>query len=252
MARDNRERVQNTDTSGPRSTRRRSVQVTGSGATALLLICGCIMLAACTGPFGATTTPTATTTATPTPVVLYAADWSRGLTGWQASAGWTVVNGALQSDEGDNRAVTIPYQPTVSDYAVEFQLQIVDIPQDGGYFLLTADRTSDSIGYQAGVFNLLIPGLHPSGKHPTLLASLDPEDAEDPTMVVNSVHDYEPGPGVRTYRVEVQGRTVRIGADGREFSWTQNIATMRLSSGPLRLKCSGVEIRVSSLRVIAP
>lgn len=249
MARDNREGAPNTGASGPRSTRRRGAQVTGSGATALLLICTSLTLAACAGPFGATTTPTAT--ATPTPVVLYAADWSKGLAGWQASAGWTVVNGALQSDEGDNRSVTIPYQPAVSAYAVEFHLQIVDIPHDGGYFLLTADRTSDSIGYQAGVFNLLIPGLHPAGKHPTLLAHLDPEDAEDPTMVVNSVHDYEPGPGVRTYRVEVQGRTVRIGADNRVFSWTQNIETAHLSSGPLRLKCSGVEIRVTSLRVVA-
>ena len=248
MARERRERVPNTEMSGPRSMRRRSVQLTGSGATALL-ICGCFILAGCTGPFAATTTPTAT--ATPTPVVLYAADWSHGLAGWQASAGWTVVNGALQSDEGDNRSVTVPFQPAVSDYAVEFQLQIVDIPYDGGYFFLTADRASDSNGYQVGVSNLLIPGLHPAGKHPTLGAYLDPLDAEDPTMVVNSVHDYEPGPGVRTYRVEVQGRTVRIGADGRVFSWAQNIATMRLSSGPLRLKCSGVEIRVSSLRVVA-
>jgi hypothetical protein len=183
--------------------------------------------------------------------VLYAADWSRGLSGWQASAGWTVVNGALQSDEGDNRSVTIPYQPAVPNYAVEFQLQLVDIPSDGGYFFLTADQSSDRIGYRAGVFNLLIPGLHQAGKHPTLLAGLNPEDAEDPTMVVNSVHDYEPGPQVRTYRVEVQSRTVRISTDSLNVSWADNITTMPLSSGPLRLTCLGVEIRVSSLRIIA-
>jgi hypothetical protein len=227
---------------------RGAIRAARCASAALLLV---VALAACAGPLAPAATPTPRPTATPASVVLFTADWSHGLAGWNATAGWTVVNGALQSDVGDNRSVTIPYQPTVSDYAVEFQLQIVDIPQDGGYFFLAADRAADRNGYVAGVSNLLIPGVHQAGSHPTLGAYIDPMDAEDPTSLVNSVHDYEPGPGVRTYRVQIQGSFVRIGADGRSFSWTQSIQTPHLSSGPLRLKCSGVELQISSLRIVA-
>src|SRR5260370_26400024 len=107
-------------------------------AAVFLVVCGNLALAGC----GAVTRPsthlippaTATPQATATPVVLYQADFSQELANWNPSPGWTIVNGALQSDGGDKRSVTIPYQPASHDYAVEFRLRVVSVPVDAGYF----------------------------------------------------------------------------------------------------------------------
>ena len=121
-----------------------------AGALALALAMSCA-LAAC-GSSGASATPTATpapspTAATPTappaPRVLFQADWTHGLAGWQATTGWSVSDGALVSDTGMDRAFTIPYRPAGPEYTIEFQLQITSVPVDGdGKFFLTAPATT--------------------------------------------------------------------------------------------------------------
>src|SRR5437763_1487430 len=78
----------------------------------------------------------------PSGTLLYQADWSHGLAGWQASEGWKVMNGALQSNGGSKLSITIPYEPTVPNYAIEFRLQIVNVPENGGFLTLSADPTT--------------------------------------------------------------------------------------------------------------
>jgi hypothetical protein len=238
-----------------RAARRRMVCGAAYALAALLLACGGLSLAACGGPSGAaptpTTTPQPTAAATATPAVLYQADWSRGLAGWNATPGWSIMDGALQSDTGDNRSVTIPYQPAASNYAVEFQLQIVTIPQTGGYFVLSADQAPGRAGYFAGVHSLRA-GAQQYADHPNISIYTDPLDDEDPNAASLAVHDYEPGSASRTYRVAVTGSAAVFTVDGHTWSTAVSTQTPQLSSGPLHLTCSGVAIRISAVRITGP
>jgi hypothetical protein len=254
MARDTRDiALPHTRKPRPPSTRRRLAHLNGVAIVALLLISVSVSLASCGGSSSATTTPTLTATpaATATPTVLYQADWSRGLAGWNASAGWTVVDGALQSDVGSGRSVTIPYHPAGPDYAIEFQLQVVSVPVNGGYYILHALPTPSANGYEAGVYALHAPGPRPVSVNPTSHAIIDPSDAQDPSTIVNSVRDFNPGTNWRTYRVEVHGSTVSLFIDGHFNTRATSTQTAHLSTGPLQLLCADVAIRVSTLRILS-
>lgn len=220
-----------------------------------IVLLATLLLAACAG--GSTTvahapTPTPPPAATATPALLYQADWSHGLAGWNASAGWSIVNGAAQSDTGTSRALTIPYQPTTPDYTVEFDLQVLAIPSDGGYYGLSAAPSASASGYGAGVYSLRAPGVpRPNGDHPTIFTVIEPQDAQDPSTIANSVKDFEPGDAVRTYRVEVSGNAALLYVDGHFFTSAQSIATAHLSAGPLSITCGTVAIRLVAVRIYA-
>src|SRR5438034_7396549 len=51
------------------------------------------------------------------------------------------------------------YRPVVPNYAVELRLQVVRVPEDGGFFTLSADPMPGRDGYDAAVSNLLKPGI---------------------------------------------------------------------------------------------
>ena len=106
---------------------------------------------------------------TPTPLpagtVLYQADWSHGLTGWTGAQGWKVVQGQLVSTSSGTATFTIPYRPTISDYAVEVRIQIVrSVPPYGGYYEIVAPKLPGKDGYHAGVLDLKAPGPRPFGR----------------------------------------------------------------------------------------
>src|SRR5437868_8336072 len=83
--------------------------------------------------------PTPTTLAKGT--VLYQADWSHGLSGWQASQGWKVAQGQLQADSLTDSSIIAPYQSTVPDYAVETRIQIVRVLKNVvNYFNIFANK----------------------------------------------------------------------------------------------------------------
>lgn len=211
-----------------------------------------LMLAACGSTIAAGPTATPQPKATATPAVLFQADWSHGLSGWNATPGWSIVNGALQSDTGDPRSLTLPYQPTGPNYAVEFTLQIVDIPRSAGYFSLDGEPTSSLSGYRAGVFNLLVPGItYPNSVHPTITTTINPADAQDPASLTSSVHDFEPGDSAHDYRVVVEGSSALLYVDGRRTTSSSSIQSAHLSTGPLRFSCQWVEIRITSMRIMS-
>ena len=220
----------------------------------VLLIAALASLAAC----GATavSVPTATgaptgPTATPVPAgtVLFQSDWSKGLDGWQASDGWTVRNGLLEMDGQDDRTLTIPYLPVALNYDVTFQVQVVSVPEDGGYFHLHAMPTPTASGYVAQVFHLLTPTPHLNGDHPTATVTLDPIEAQD----ANTQHaiDYEPHTMMRTYHVEVRGNAVSFATEASTLSAAVAIKEDPLSQGPLRIECGLASMRFGQIQIIA-
>lgn len=220
--------------------------------SAFLVSCLAVSLAACSPASASTSAPRPTQTH-PTPTTLppgtqlFQADWSHGLTDWQATKGWKVVGKTLESNLSDN-SITVPYKPTVPNYTVEVSLQVVSVPHDGGGFLITADKAPGKDGYQARVLGLLTAGQHPYATHPLSEVAIDPgeDTAEAPgTQTI----DFEPGPNWRTYRVEVREQVVRFFADGTQMSRATSEQTSFLSSGPIHLLCNGVVIRVDSFRI---
>jgi hypothetical protein len=215
-------------------------------ALASLTACGTTLAGASTPTPSAT--PANWTTAAPG-TVLFQADWSKGLADWQASDGWTVRDGALETDGLDNRTLTIPYQPIVRDYAVIFSAQVVDEPKDGGYFRLVAPTTQAAPGYHAEVQGLHTDLLHPNGDHPHAWVLLDPRDAQDDRSFHTT--DYEPRHTMWNYHVEVRGNAVQFKRDSTSFSAAVAITEGPLSHGPLRIECGLAFLRFGSLQIVA-
>jgi hypothetical protein len=215
-------------------------------ALASLAACGSTATNTSTRP-AATNTPSFANVAPGT--VLFQSDWSKGLDGWQASDGWTVRDGLLEMDGQDNRTLTIPYQPATRNYDVEFQIQVVNVPEDGGYFRLHAMPTTMASGYIAQVFHLLTSTPHLNGDHPTATVTLDPIESQDP----NTQHptDYEPRDMMWTYHVEVRDNSVRFKRDTASLSAAIAIKEDPLSHGPLKIECGLASLRFGQIRIIA-
>ena len=193
--------------------------------------------------FSASPTPTSI----PANTVLFQSDWSKGLDAWKTTSGWKVKNGSIESDLSDKLSLTLPYQPTVANYAVEYRLQVVSVPKDGGQFQLVADQQATGDGYSADVLGLLTPGPHPHYIHPLAEMLIEPGDSmeSDPQLL-----DYEPTADWHVYRVEVQGRRASFLVDGRAISRASSTRTDSLSRGPIHLLSHGAILRVSSIRVL--
>ena len=198
----------------------------------------------------ATEHPSPTPTPLPAGIVLYQADWSHGLAGWQGTQGWKVVQGQLETDSSGSATFIIPYQLSVSDYALEIRLQIVRLlSQNGGSsFTIFATKAPGKDGYQAGASNLLDSVTRPFGNHPQSQVFLDPYDDTAPGSGIPTA--YYPGSGWHTYRVEVQGNEVRLLVDGVQIGSASSQQTAVLSNGPLGLSSELVILRVSSVRIL--
>ncbi len=225
---------------------------------AFLLCLPVCFLVACSSGTGPSSAPssalvTPTIAATPSPTVapgtvLFQADWSRGLSGWSGTQGWTIVQGQLEVNSSDSATLAIPYKPLVSNYAIEVRLQVVRLLQnEGGDFLFAAAEQKGKDGYEAGVLDLKKPG--PFGSHPQAQALIDPND--DMPQGCCLPIDYEPGYDWHTYRLEVQDNQVRLLDDGTEIAQANSAATDTLSNGPLSLNSALVILRISSLRIVA-
>lgn len=194
--------------------------------------------------------PSPTPTTLPAGTVLYQAEWSHGLAGWQGTHGWKVVQRQLETDSSDPATIIIPYRPPVTDYALEIRIQIVRLlRQNGGYFSIFATRAPGKDGYQGGVSNLKGSEPRPFGDHPQAQVFIDPFSSMAPGSA--SPIDYEPGSQWHTYRVEVQGNEVRLLVDDVQIGRASSEQTEVLSNGPIGLSSELLVLRVSSLRIIA-
>jgi hypothetical protein len=219
-----------------------------------ILFVACATGTSSTSPSVATThspvvmvTAQPTATMLPSGTVLFQANWTHGLSSWQATARWKVVSGQLEANSSNSDSLTIPYKLTVSDYAIEVRFQIVGLlVKDGGYFTIVATKQPGKDGYQAGVSDL--KGAGPFGSHPQAQVFIDPES--DTTQGTGLPIDYEPGFGWHTFRIEVQGNEVRMLDGGTQIGRASSDRTDQLSNGPLGLAIAGIEVRVSSLRIV--
>jgi hypothetical protein len=219
-----------------------------------------VSLGACSTGTPSTTAPSQTippsvnhTSPTPTRLpagtLLYQVDWSHGLSGWPGAHGWKVVQGELESDTGGSATFTIPYQLPVSDYAIEFRLQVVrSVPPYGGDYEIVAPKLPSKDGYHAGIFDLKAPGPHPFGQHPQSNVYLDP--FSDASQGNGMPQDYEPGSGWHTYRVEVRGNEASLLDNGTQIGSARSQRTDALSNGPIEFNCTLVILRVSDLRIL--
>lgn len=222
----------------------------------LFLSATLLLLAACSSSTTTTPgkTPTSTLAATPTAkpstlpsgTVLYQADSSR-LNSWHGTTGWKMVHGFLQSDLSNDNVLTSPYVPTAPNYAVEVHFQIVNVPQSGGYFVVTAEQVAGKDGYTAGILDLLGPGPHSQFANPEVNSYIIPISAMDSPSVVA---DYEPGTGWHTYRIEVDGPVVSFFIDGLRKSFAASSQTNFLSGGPVQFKAAQAIIRMDSIRML--
>jgi len=231
-------------------------------ASSIVSLVGVLLfsLIACSTGIPSTIVPSQATTASakqssPTPtslparVVLYWADWTHGLAGWPGAHGWKVVQGQLESDKSGSSTFTIPYQLTVSNYAIEFRLQVVrSLPPYSGDYEIVAPKLTDKDGYHAGIFNLKGPGPRPFGDHPQSQVYLDPSSPVSQSS--GMPQDYEPGSGWHTYRVEVQGNEVSLLDDGTQIGSASSQRTDTLSNGPIEFDSTLVILRVSNLRIL--
>jgi hypothetical protein len=230
----------------------------------LALLVGCLLfpLIGCSaGTSRTSVSPKATVHAvrysTPTPAtiaartVLYQAEWSHGLVGWQGTRGWKVVQGQLETDSSNPTMLIIPYRPQVTNYALEIQLQIVRLlqPNGGGYFSIFASRVPGKDGYQAGASNLVGSVTQPFGNHPQVQVLIDPLDAMSSNSGLPT--GYYSDSQWHTYRVEVQGNEVRLLEDDIQISYASSSQTEVLSNGPIGLSSALIVLRVSSVRIIA-
>ena len=225
---------------------------TRSLACAGLLVWMSLILAAC-GGIGALPPPprpASTATPKPTPAILFQADWSHGLDGWHATSGWNVVNGALENVLGAERTLTIPYTPTTGTYAIEFDLQVVQIPSRGGYYILDVPEGAGGDGYQTGVTGLRVPGPRPSGDHQIIQTRISPLADQETALSVRSMTDYEPGDQVKTYRLVVDGKSLQLYVNGRFYVAGQSTRGPRLANGPLVLRVNGAQFRITGLRIL--
>jgi len=213
------------------------------------------LLAACGAGTNTVTTPISKH-ASPAPArppkgtVLFEADWSRGLTGWQATAGWKVLNGILQSDQSDNSMLTVPYRPAATSYAIEFRARIVKVPSNNaafGSFLISADAAPGRDGYKAVVIQIPGAGPHPQSVHPQVEVYTEPIDPSNP----GTAHDQEFGSQWQTFRVEAQKSLVNFSIDGQLSGRSASNQTSILSNGPIKLVVSSIILQVSDFRITA-
>jgi hypothetical protein len=97
-----------------------------------------------------TTSPPRPTATIPAGTLLYQANWSQGLAGWQRSGNWQVIAGNLQSQASEESTLTIPYQPTVANYAIEVRFRVVRYLGNDASFIIVAQRQPGKDGYQTG------------------------------------------------------------------------------------------------------
>lgn len=186
----------------------------------------------------------------PAGTILYKADWSRGIKGWQGASGWRVEHGELYSKGGKSEDIlTVPYVSPATDYAVEIHIQVLHYStRSGGSFSFFTQPDGKIDGYVAGTSNLMAPGPRPNGSNPQFQAFIEPQAHEEQGQLP---FDYDPQMDAHVYRLEVRGNTVNAFADGNDVFSASSTASQHLSSGPIHIQSHAIIMRVTSFVVTA-
>ncbi len=187
---------------------------------------------------------------TPTPQhnVLYEADASNGkLDSWTGTSDWGHLNGMLTNDGSNttNSWIMSPYQAQgTNDYAVEAEIQIAK-PLG-----TTSSEANTGFGVQArnssrGAYSARIWVDCCVTVHAQLTAYTRVSNSTD-TLTDAS---FTPDTDWHTYRIEVQGNTIRFLLDGHPLLTAQD--NRYLTGSGIGMWSSGVQITVRSVKVIA-
>ena len=220
-------------------------------------VCVVLSLVACSSNASSTQAPvhqsptsvTATIQASPAVpkgTVLYHADWSHGLDGWQGPKAWSVVGGQLETNSLTNTSIVAPYKPVVANYVIETRVQFARVLVNihNGFTIYANDEPGKD-GYEAQIYQLALrePSLPPPGYIDIATDQLDMSAGFQQL-------DFVPASIWHVYRIEVQGDQATLFVDGTKLS--RSISKLNaLSNGPLGLQSMGFALRVSSFTITA-
>jgi 3-keto-disaccharide hydrolase len=189
---------------------------------------------------------TPTTPAVPTGTVLYRANWSHGLDGWQGPKAWSVVGGQLETNSLTSTSIVVPFRPAVANYAIETRVQFARVLVNvHNGFTIYADDQPGKDGYEAQMYQFALrePSLPPPGYIDIATDKLDMHAGFQQL-------DFVPASIWHTYRIEVQGNQATLFVDGTRVS--RSTSTLNaLSNGPFGLQSAGFALRVSSFTITA-
>lgn len=187
-----------------------------------------------------------TVLAVPAGTVLYQANWSHGLDGWQGPKVWSVVGGQLETNSLTNTSIVVPYRPVVANYAIETRVQFARVLVNiHNGFTIYANAEPGKDGYEAQIYQLALrePSLPPPGYVDIATDQLDMNAGFQQL-------DFVPASTWHTYRIEVQGDQATLFVDGTKLS--RSVSKLNaLSNGPLGLQSMGFALLVSSFAITA-
>jgi hypothetical protein len=173
--------------------------------------------------------------------VLYEADESGGFDEWTGPSQWLHRDGTLVNDgTAGGSAILAPYQPNVSDYAVEAEIRLVRCNSSAGTFGLIA-RAVEQGAYRAGHY------CYDGSDYDAFIWAVDHESGEfeDLAQQENFTVDAE----WHTYRLEVRGDMVQLFIDGEVVAETADLRYA--NSGEVGMWSTRLPIEVRSFRVLA-
>jgi hypothetical protein len=213
-----------------------------------------------TTPGSSATATNVTNTFTPTPTgrLLYQADWSQGLDGWQGSPQWKPVgDGSLGSDGSDrsNYNIWAPFHPSTQNYAVVAQIQFAHSfspSGEGDYeFDIIVRGDGNQGGYKVGISSVGGTGgftqAYSCGKA-FIVAFIDLLSARSPSECLTYAQ-YQMDNDVHTYRVEVKYDTITLFIDNQQIVQTTN--NRYLAPGEVGLRSLYSDMNVKSFAVYA-
>jgi hypothetical protein len=153
-----------------------------------------------------TSIPVTTPTSIPSGTILYQADWSKGLNGWVGGGEWKVLNGVLINDGTSNNncgkpSIVPPFQPTVSNYAIEIKMQVIRRTGSGDSCFALNARS----GYNNGQASGYIGNIGCCG-------DIEIYDASNYNQFIRT--NFDPSGNWHTYRFEVKGTNLNLLIDG--------------------------------------
>ncbi|HZT07355.1 MAG TPA: family 16 glycoside hydrolase [Chloroflexota bacterium] len=184
--------------------------------------------------------------------IIYQADWTAGLNGWPATAGWSSTGALLQNDGSDFgdanwlgglwnlHWVAAPYAPppSLANYAIEAEVQVMRRPQCGSFGVVAGGA------YQIGLHMCSAdspPTLSVRAHNPQLSAR-----SNSPQLLANLPLD--PGDGWHLYRIELDGPDLHVLVDGVVVADIHDAGAG--PAGPVGLWDDHTELAVRAFRVL--
>jgi 3-keto-disaccharide hydrolase len=201
-------------------------------------------------PPSPTPSPTPPQPSPPKPgTVLYQADWSGGMNGWNGSDDWQPSNGTLTNNGQKGGSISLaPYSPgdhNIANYAIEAQIQFLRYSDAGNLGGLDSfgiiARSDGQNGYtfaycaSAGIASC------GSNSHEMFISNGNQNIAE---YAVD-----QPDTNWHTYRMEVNGNNIKVFIDGRLF--LKGTDTTYSLGGQVGLFSNRSQIIAQSFKVIA-